>query len=79
MVYDACGGGWMVYKAIGAAIRKRRRGMDMTQEQLAEAVGVSVSFIGHIERGTRVMSLDTFVRICRALGCAFDDIIRNRE
>lgn len=66
----------MDYQAIGREIRKQRRAQDMTQEQLAEAVGVCVSFIGHIERGTRVMSLDTFVRICRALGCALDDIIR---
>ena len=67
------------YKATGREIRKRRRAQDMTQEQLAEAVGVSVSFIGHIERGARVMSLNTFVRICRALGCAIDDIIRTCE
>lgn len=66
-------------KAVGMAIRKCRRAQDMTQEQLAERVGVSVSFIGHIERGARVMSLNTFVRICRALGCALDDIVRGCE
>ena len=69
----------MDYKAIGAAIRKRRRAQDMTQEQLAELAGVSVSFIGHIERGTRKMSLDTFASICRALGCALGDIVRECE
>lgn len=69
----------MNYQALGREIQKRRRAQRMTQEQLAEAVGVCVSFIGHIERGTRVMSLDTFVRICRALGCALDDIVRACE
>ena len=64
---------------MGKEISRIRRARKLTQEQLAEAVGVSVSFIGHIERGTRVMSLDTFVRICRALGCEFDDIIRSCE
>lgn len=67
----------MNYQELGREIQKRRRAKRMTQEQLAEAVGVCVSFIGHIERGTRVMSLDTFVRICRSLGCALDDIVRN--
>lgn len=69
----------MDYQAIGREIRKRRRAQDMTQEQLAELAGVSVSFIGHIERGARAMSLNTFVRVCRALGCALDDIVRGRE
>lgn len=39
----------------------------LTQEQLAVKIGVSVSFIGHIERGSRTTSLETLVAICNTL------------
>ena len=39
----------------------------LTQEQLAERAGISTSFLGHIERGTRKASLDTVIRLCNAL------------
>lgn len=64
----------MDYIAVGKRIRRQRRWMDLSQEQLAEMVGVSTSFIGHIERGTRVPSLDTVWRICKALEVSMDHI-----
>lgn len=39
----------------------------MTQEQVAERSGISLSFLGHIERGTRKASLETLVSICNVL------------
>lgn len=65
----------MDFEAIGKRIRKARRALDLTQEQLAEAVGVSTSFIGHIERGTRVPSIQTLFAICRALDCSLDYVV----
>ena len=64
----------MDYIAMGKRIRRQRRWMDISQEQLAELVGVSTSFIGHIERGTRVPSLDTIWRMCKALEVSMDHI-----
>ncbi|MBQ2433145.1 MAG: helix-turn-helix transcriptional regulator, partial [Clostridia bacterium] len=57
----------MNYNALGKRIREQRRALGLTQEQLAEKVGVSLSFIGHIERGSRKASLDTLVAICNAM------------
>lgn len=65
----------MDYKTIGKRILARRRALDITQAQLAEAVCVCTSYIGHIERGSRVMSLETLARICLALQCKLDDIV----
>lgn len=62
----------MELKAMGRRIRQRRRQLDITQERLAELAGVSTSFIGHIERGSRIPSLETTWRICRALGMSMD-------
>ncbi|MBQ3169297.1 MAG: helix-turn-helix transcriptional regulator [Clostridia bacterium] len=57
----------MNYNALGKRIRDHRRALGLTQEQLAEKTGVSISFIGHIERGSRKASLDTLVAICNAM------------
>lgn len=57
----------MDYKDLGARVRAMRRQMGLTQEQLAEKVGISASFLGHIERGTRVASLETLVALCNEL------------
>ena len=57
----------MNYVELGKRIREARHGCGLTQAALAEKADVSTSFIGHIERGSRVVSLDTFVKICTAL------------
>lgn len=57
----------MDYKDFGARIRAMRRQKSLTQEHLAELVGISASFLGHIERGTRVASLETLVALCNSL------------
>ena len=62
----------MDYSAMGKKIRRKRREMDITQAQLAELAGISTAFVGHIERGTRVLSVETLCRICKALGVSAD-------
>ena len=49
----------MDYFALGKRIRKRRVEQGMTQEQLARQVGVTTSFIGHLERGSRTVRNDS--------------------
>ena len=55
------------YKDLGQRIRTIRRELRLTQEELAEKVGISASFLGHVERGSRVASLDTLVALCNTL------------
>lgn len=57
----------MDYQDMGMRVRTLRRQMGITQEVLAEKVGISASFLGHIERGTRVASLETLVALCNTL------------
>ena len=65
----------MLYKQIGTEIRRIRREKGLTQEAVAELVGVSLSFYGHIERGTRKMSVHTLYSIAMALSCSVDEIL----
>ncbi len=55
------------YQDLGQRIRKLRRAEGLTQEELAEKVDISASFMGHIERGSRIASLETLVALCNVL------------
>ena len=65
----------MDYKAIGTRVRRRRIYMNYTQDKLAETVGISTSYLGHIERGSRKMSMDTLCGIAQALECSTDFLL----
>ena len=65
------------YKAIGKRVRARRNERGLTQEQLAERAGISPAFVGHIERGTRVLSVQTLYSLARALDCSADYLLGN--
>lgn len=57
----------MNYKDLGRRIRTLRQKKHLTQEQLAEKIDMSASFLGHIERGTHVANLDMLIKICNVL------------
>ena len=57
----------MNYIDLGRRVKELRRKQKMTQEELAEKLDISASFLGHIERGTRIASLETLVKLCIAL------------
>lgn len=63
------------YVKIGMRIRQIRKAKGWSQDELAKKCGISMSFLGHIERGTRIMSLETFVGICGALGAGADELL----
>ena len=65
----------MNYKILGERVRQYRKEMQLTQEELAVKIGMSASFLGHIERGTRILSVDTLVSLCHVLGCTPNDLL----
>ena len=65
----------MDYTTIGKQIRKRRRELDLTQEELSELLGLSPGHLGTLERGWKLPSLETFIRICNVLGVSSDRLL----
>ena len=63
------------YGRVGMRIRQIRKAKGWSQEELAKKCGISMSFLGHIERGTRIMSLETFVSICSVLDAGADELL----
>ncbi|MBQ9300359.1 MAG: helix-turn-helix transcriptional regulator [Clostridia bacterium] len=64
-------------EALGARITRKRQELGMLQKEFAKSVGLSVSFYGHIERGTRVPSLPTLVLIANRLHVGTDVLLRD--
>ena len=62
-------------RMLGAAVRVRRRALGLSQEEFAEKVDCHRNFVGRIERGEQNPTVDTLVRIARALRCKVRDII----
>ncbi|WP_353401491.1 helix-turn-helix domain-containing protein [Duganella hordei] len=60
--------------ALGQAVRKLRKDRNMTQEDLAHASGVNISYIGMIERGQSNPAWLTLVRLATELGVTVEGI-----
>lgn len=54
-----------IVRRFGQAVRQIRRRQGMSQQQLALRAGLSLPYISTIERGKRVASLETAVRLAR--------------
>lgn len=65
----------MLYERIGRRVRRLRLLSELTQEQLSHKAGISLSFLGHIERGSRKLSVDTLYRLSIALNCSADELM----
>ena len=63
------------YGKMGLRIRQVRKAKGWSQDELAKRCGISMSFLGHIERGTRIMSMETFANICTALDAGADELL----
>lgn len=67
----------MDYYKIGQKIRKIRKAHGLSQEELAEKVGISTTHMSHIETGNTKLSLPVFVDIAGALEVRTDDLLDN--
>lgn len=63
------------YASIGYKIKQARLDKGITQEQLAEAVGVGVTHISHLETGSGTVSLKVFLAIVNYLDCSADELL----
>lgn len=63
-----------VLRDLGDRIRNLRRKRGLTQEDLAEALDLSVAYVSLIERGGRNPPYTTVVLIAQALGVSAADL-----
>ena len=60
---------------IGRNIRKYRLEKKLRQEDLAERANLSINYVGAIERGEKIPSLESLITIINALGVSADMIL----
>lgn len=63
-------------ESLGKKIRKRRRAIDMTLEQVSKRVGLSIGFLSQIERDASTPSLASLCNIAEALGTSVDAFVK---
>lgn len=51
----------LFYKNLGKNIKKRRKELGLTQQELADKLGISLNFMGKIEVAFSKPSLDTLI------------------
>lgn len=68
-----------IYKEIGARIVFHRRLKHLTQAELAEKAGLSVSYLSRIERGVYAsgVPISTFIKIARAMDIKVSCLLKN--
>jgi transcriptional regulator with XRE-family HTH domain len=65
--------------ALGDAIRDQRVRVGMTQERLADRAGFTTSYVSHIERGERNLSVRTLRSIANGLSVDPVHLVRVAE
>lgn len=63
--------------ALGQRLREVRQSKGYTRQILAEQAGTGEVYLGEIERGLKMPSLNTFIRIVEALDISADYLLRD--
>lgn len=63
----------------GERIRNTREDLDILQQELADAVGINVSVLSRIEKGTRAIRDDELVKIANKLHVSTDYLLGNTD
>jgi transcriptional regulator with XRE-family HTH domain len=64
---------------LGEEIRKARLGTGLTQETLAFKAGLSRQYVSLLELNEKSPTVDTLIRLCRAMGVSAGKIVARVE
>ena len=62
-------------RIIALNLQKHRNDQNLTQEEVAEAAGISTAFLANMERGCKIMSVPVLRSLADALGVSTDDLL----
>jgi transcriptional regulator with XRE-family HTH domain len=66
-------------KGFGIAVRQSREAQGWSQERLAEHSDLNRSYVGEVERGSVIASLNTVEKLAGALGVAASVLVTRGE
>ena len=62
---------------LGERIRSFRKEKNFSQEALAERADLHHNYIGELERGEKAATIDTLLKIAKALGVRVRDLVHD--
>jgi transcriptional regulator with XRE-family HTH domain len=65
--------------AIGERIAKLRKAQKLSQQQFSYDAEVERSYLTHVEKGRKNISIETLVKITKALGISLKDFFDSKE
>ena len=68
-----------IYKKLGKNIKRCRKKLNLTQQQLAEKAGIGLNFLGKIEIAFSKPSFDTIIDIAKALDVSLRELFDFKE
>lgn len=69
-----------IYRAIGSAVRDLRRQSNMTQQEVADAIGISRASVANIERGEQRVFVDQLDDIAKLFNLSgLDGIVQHKS
>ena len=63
----------------GTHIKNIRQKMGLTQNQVAEALGVTPGYISNVENNRTAMSLRVLIYYAKLVGCSLDSLVGNLD
>lgn len=63
------------YKKLGKKVSYLRKNLGLTREAFSEKAGLSVYYLGEIERGVKKPSLDKLIQICNVLNIQIHELL----
>ncbi len=60
---------------LGESARAARQRLGLTQEDVAERIGIATEVYGRLERGNMLPSVPTFRKLCSVLGMSADEAL----
>jgi transcriptional regulator with XRE-family HTH domain len=68
-----------ILTALGLRIAEVRHSKNVTQEALADMLGVSPKHISHVENATSCLSLKNLIQFCSIFDCSLDYLVFGKQ
>lgn len=66
-------------KDMGKRLSQRRKQLDLTQEQLAEKMDVSIQMISNMELGKKAIKPENLLKVCKILDISSDYVLTGEK
>jgi transcriptional regulator with XRE-family HTH domain len=66
-------------QVLGERVRARRQELGLSQEAMADQIGIHWTFLGQVERGQRNLNLHNLLKLARGLGLDPGDLMQGLQ